>query len=172
MDSIQRELGTRGQGVYVRLVLNGKEYEVETEPRATLLEVLRNKMNIKSVHRGCQEGECGACTVLLNGEPVCSCVVLAVQADGAEVTTVEGLLKDGELHPLMKSFLDNHGLQCGFCTPGLLMTVYYLVNQSTSLTEGEIRKGIEGNLCRCTGYVNIVKSVEAAMKEKASGNWW
>lgn len=158
--------------VSIQLIVNKRKYTLDIEPRATLLEVLRNRLKIKSVHRGCEEGECGTCTILLNDEPVCSCITLAAQADGTEITTVEGLLKDGELHPLMKSFLENHGLQCGYCTPGLLMTAYYLLNHSENLTEKEIRKGIEGHLCRCTGYVNIVKSIEAAVKEKESGNWW
>lgn len=156
----------------IRLVVNKREYEMDVEPRTTLLELLRTHLNMKSVHSGCGEGECGACTILFNGEPVCSCITLAVQADGAEVTTLEGLLKDGQLHPLMKSFLENYGQQCGFCTPGVLMTAYSLINRSEHLTEEEIRKGIEGNLCRCTGYVNIVKSIDAAVREKASGNWW
>ena len=156
----------------IQLTVNNKEYRLEVEPRTTLLEVLRDQLKITSVHRGCQEGECGVCTVLLNGEPVYGCLTLAVQADGAKITTVEGMIKDGELHPLMKSFLENHGMQCGYCTPGVLLTAYSLLNNSEKISKDEIRKGIEGNLCRCTGYVNIVKSIEAAADEKISGNWW
>ena len=156
----------------IQLTVNQKEYALEVEPSAMLLEVLRDQLKLKSVHRGCLEGECGVCTVLLNSEPVNSCLILAVQADGAKIITLEGLLKDGELHPLMKSFVENLGFQCGYCTSGFLMTAYSLLNNSKKPTEEEIRKGIEGNLCRCTGYVNIVKSIEAAAKEKDSGNWW
>jgi carbon-monoxide dehydrogenase small subunit len=156
----------------LQLEVNKKQYRLEVEPRSTLLEVLRDHLKIKSVHRGCEEGECGACTVLFNGEPVYSCLTLAAQAEGAKITTVEGLLKDGEPHPLMKSFLDNHALQCGYCTPGFVLTGYYLLNSSGELTDEEIRKSIEGNICRCTGYVNIVKSIKAAKEQKDAGNWW
>jgi len=158
--------------VPIRLKVNGKEYDLKIEARATLLEVLREQVKIKSVHQGCQEGECGVCTVLLNGEPVYSCLTLAVQADGTEVTTVEGLMKDGELHPLMESFVENYAFQCGYCTPGFVMKAYYLLNKSDDLTEEAIRRGLVGNLCRCTGYVNIVKAIKAAAEKKRSGNWW
>ena len=152
--------------------MNSKSYKLEVEPRVTLLEALRDELKIKSVHRGCQEGECGACTVLLNGKPVYSCLVLIPRVDGAEITTVEGLLKNGELHPLMSAFIENHAIQCGYCTPGLIMTTYYLLNNLTEFTDEELRKGIEGNLCRCTGYVHIIKAIEAAKSHKDSGNWW
>ena len=159
--------------VPIKLKVNGKDFELQVAPEATLLEVLREELKISSVHRGCQEGECGVCTVLQNGEPITSCLTLAVQASGSEITTVEGLLSEkGELHPLMKSFVEHHGLQCGFCTPGVLMTAYSLLNKGSELTEQEIRKGLEGNLCRCTGYVNIVKSVKDGVEKKRSGNWW
>lgn len=158
--------------VPVQLKVNKKEYKVEVEPRSTLLEALRDQLKIKSVHRGCEEGECGACTVLLNNEPVYSCLTLTVQTEGAEITTIEGLMKDGVLHPIMKSFLDNCGLQCGYCTPGFILTAYFVLNNSETLTDEEIRKSIEGNICRCTGYVNIVKSIKAAKEEKDSGKWW
>ena len=158
--------------VPVRLKVNKKEYKVEVEPRSTLLEALRDQLKIKSVHRGCEEGECGACTVLLNNEPVYSCLTLTVQTEGAEITTIEGLMKDGVLHPIMKSFLDNCGLQCGYCTSGFILTAYFVLNNSEKLTDEEIRKSIEGNICRCTGYVNIVKSIKAAKEEKDSGKWW
>ena len=156
----------------IQLTVNNKKYALEVESRVTLLEVLRDQLKMNSVHRGCLEGECGVCTVLLNGEPVNSCLILAVQADGATITTLEGLLKNDELHPLMKSFVENHGFQCGYCTSGVVMTAYSLLNQSEKPTQEEIRKSIEGNLCRCTGYVNIVKSIEAAAEEKRSGDWW
>jgi len=158
--------------VPVRFKVNKEEHKLEVDPRTTLLELLRNQLKIKSVHRGCEVGDCGACTVLLNGEPVYSCLTLAVQANEAEITTVEGLMKDHELHPLMKSFLENRGLQCGYCTSGLLMTAYFLINNLGELTEEEIRKGIEGNICRCTGYMGIVKAIKAAAEGKNSGNWW
>ncbi len=158
--------------VPIEVKVNDKGYKLEVDPRTVLLELLRDQLKIKSVHRGCEEGECGACTILLNGEPVYSCLTLAAQSDGAEIITVEGLSKDGKIHPLIRSFLENHGVQCGYCTPGFLMTAYFLINNSEKLTDEEIRKGIEGNLCRCTGYVNIVKSIKAAKEEKDSGNWW
>jgi carbon-monoxide dehydrogenase small subunit len=155
----------------IRLVVNGEEFHVETEARITLLETLRNVLGIKSVHKGCLEGECGACTVLMDGEPVYSCLTLAAQAEGSEITTVEGLMQGEKLHPLMESFVKNHGLQCGYCTSGLILTAYSFLNRTTEVTEESIRKSIEGNICRCTGYINIVKSIQAANKEKASGKW-
>jgi len=156
----------------ISLYVNKRKYHLDVEPRETLLEVLREKLCLISVHRGCQEGECGVCTVLLDGDPVNSCLILAVQADGARITTLEGLRKDSELHPLMKSFLEQHGFQCGYCTPGFLLTAYALLSRPKKLSEGEIREAIAGNLCRCTGYVNIVKSIEAAANQKDAGNWW
>jgi carbon-monoxide dehydrogenase small subunit len=154
------------------LDVNGKKYAVEVEPGTTLLEALRDLLKVKSVHRGCEEGECGACTVLLDGKPVNSCLVLAVQAEGSKIMTVEGLMKGDELHPIMISFLENHGLQCGYCTSGMLMTAYYLINTHKNLSEEDIRKGIAGNLCRCTGYVNIIKSIKVAKAKKDAGEWW
>lgn len=156
----------------IRLTVNKRSYELDIEPRLTLLEVLRDHLKLKSVHRGCMEGECGVCTVLLNGEAVNSCLVLAVQVEGTEITTLEGLLKDGEMHPLMESFIDKHGLQCGYCTSGMIMSAYSLLEHSENPTREEIAKSIEGNLCRCTGYLNIVESIEAAKEKKGSGNWW
>jgi len=158
--------------VTIETRLNGKLYKLDVEPRATLLEVLRNELKIKSVHRGCEEGECGACTVLLNGKPICSCLVLAPRVDGAEITTVEGLLRNGDLHPLMLAFIENHAIQCGYCTPGFIMTAYHLLNNSSEFTDETLRKGVEGNLCRCTGYVDIIKAIKAAKRYKDSGNWW
>lgn len=158
--------------VPIEIKVNGKPYTLEVEPQHTLLEVLRDELKIKSVHRGCEEGECGACTVLLNGEPICSCLALAPQVDGAEILTVEGLLRDGELHPLMSAFVENQAIQCGFCTPGMVITAYYLLNTLNEFTDEDLRKGIEGNLCRCTGYVHIVRAIKAAKSLKDTGNWW
>lgn len=156
------------------LTVNGREMETEIDPRETLLQVLRQNADLRSVHRSCEEGECGACTVLLNNEPVNSCLVLAASVRGASVTTSEGLVKEGEPHPLMKAFTDELGIQCGFCTPGMLMTAYALINRSEGkeLTEEEIREGIQGNLCRCTGYVNIVNAVKKAESARNEGRWW
>ena len=156
----------------ITLTVNGQEHRVQVEPWSTLLEVLREELHLTSVHRSCGEGECGVCTVLLNNEPVNSCLLLAVTADGQTITTSEGLNKDNELHPLMQSFVDNHGFQCGFCTSGILMTSYALLNENQDVSDVQVRKSLEGHMCRCTGYVNIVKSVQAAKQEKDAGNWW
>lgn len=160
--------------ISVQLRVNQKPYDLEIEARSTLLEVLREELKLQSVHRSCEEGECGACTVLLNGEPVNSCLLLAASLAGAEVTTVEGLKKGDQLHPIMEAFVDQHGLQCGYCTPGVLMTAYWVVNNwgDEEKDDAELRKSIEGNLCRCTGYVNIIKSIREAKKAKDAGNWW
>lgn len=158
--------------VPIKIKLNGKLHKLEVEARSTLLDILRDELKIKSVHRGCEEGECGACTILLTGKPVCSCLVLASQVDGAEITTIEGLLKDDQLHPLMLAFIGNHAMQCGFCTPGVIMTAYYLLNNLTEFTDEDLRRCLVGNLCRCTGYVHIIKAIKAAKEYKDSGNWW
>lgn len=160
--------------VAVNLSVNHQNYQLNIDSRATLLEVLRHELALQSVHRSCEEGECGACTVLFNGEPVNSCLMLAVAAEGAQIITTEGLLRDGQRHPLMDAFVDLHGMQCGFCTPGMLMTAYALIERTApqSLTDAQIRKGLEGNLCRCTGYINIVKAIQTAQKAKETGNWW
>ncbi|HUU41988.1 MAG TPA: (2Fe-2S)-binding protein [Desulfatiglandales bacterium] len=156
----------------IRLSVNEKDYEIEVEPHSTLLEVLRDHLKLKSVHRGCLEGECGVCTVMVNGEAVNSCLIFAVQADGEEITTLEGLMRDGDPHPLMKSFHENYGFQCGYCTSGFIMSAYSLLRSSENPSREEISKSIEGNLCRCTGYMNIVKSIEASIEKKRSGIWW
>ncbi|MCA1792947.1 MAG: (2Fe-2S)-binding protein [Desulfobacteraceae bacterium] len=155
-------------------VLNNQQTTLEIDARQTLLEVLRNQGGMTSVHRSCEEGECGACTVLLNDEPVNACLVLAASVQGAAVITSEGLVKNGKPHPLMKAFTDELGIQCGFCTPGMLMNAYALINRAGEvlLTDQIIRKTLEGNLCRCTGYVNIIKSVQTAQKAKLAGDWW
>lgn len=155
-------------------ILNNQQTTLEVDARQTLLEVLRNQGGMTSVHRSCEEGECGACTVLLNDEPVNACLVLAASVQGASVLTSEGLVKNGKPHPLMKAFTDELGIQCGFCTPGMLMNAYALINRAGDnlLTDQVIRKTLEGNLCRCTGYVNIIKSVHTAQKAKLAGEWW
>ena len=146
----------------VRITVNGETQEAAVESRLLLVHWLRDVLRLTGTHIGCDTTHCGACTVLLDGEPVKSCTVLAVQADGRDVQTVEGLEQDGTLHPLQEGFQQEHGLQCGFCTPGMLMTGRALLERSTDPSEAEIRQAISGNLCRCTGYVNIVKSIEHA----------
>jgi carbon-monoxide dehydrogenase small subunit len=140
--------------------VNGRPFELEVEPRRLLADVLRDDAHLFGTHLGCEHGVCGACTVLLNGEPVRSCLMLAVQADGAEITTVEGLTRNGGLHPLQEAFHEHHALQCGFCTPGFLLTALHLVREHPDVDdEAEIREALAGNLCRCTGYSNIVDAV-------------
>lgn len=146
----------------VEITVNGKTYRREVEPRELLVQFIREELRLTGTHIGCDTTYCGACTVLLNGEPVKSCTMLAVQADGGELMTVEGLEKDGELHPLQLAFSEHHGLQCGYCTPGMLMSSYALLQKNPEPTPKEIRKGIQGNLCRCTGYKNIFESIGAA----------
>jgi aerobic carbon-monoxide dehydrogenase small subunit len=146
----------------VSVTVNGKQYSNEVEPRLLLVHYLRDVLGLTGTHVGCDTSQCGACTILLDGDAVKSCTVLAVQADGSEITTIEGLAKDGELHPIQEGFWEMHGLQCGYCTPGMILTAVDLLKRNPSPTEEEIRKGIEGNLCRCTGYHNIVKSIQYA----------
>ncbi len=146
----------------VRITVNGAPQAAAVESRLLLVHWLRDVLRLTGTHIGCDTTHCGACTVLLDGEPVKSCTVLAVQADGREVVTVEGLEQDGSLHPLQEGFHQEHGLQCGFCTPGMLMTGRALLERTSNPSEAEIRQAISGNLCRCTGYVNIVKSIEYA----------
>ena len=154
----------------MQLNVNGVEREVESPLLAPLLVVLREELGITSPKAGCQQGGCGACTVLVDGKTARSCLMLAVQADGADVRTVEGLAApDGSLHPLQQAFWDNHGLQCGFCTPGMLMSALELLQQNPSPTELEVREAIAGNICRCTGYVFIVKSILAAAETMRAG---
>ena len=146
----------------ISVTVDGVDYSDEVEPRTLLVHYLREQLGKTGTVVGCDTSNCGACTVHLDGVSVKSCSVLAVQADGAEVTTIEGLAQDGELHPMQKAFHEMHGLQCGFCTPGMIMTAIDLVNDNPDPSEDEVREGIEGNLCRCTGYQNIVESVKAA----------
>ncbi|HTO88303.1 MAG TPA: (2Fe-2S)-binding protein [Thermoanaerobaculia bacterium] len=146
----------------IKVTVNGEAREAEVESRLLLVHLLREVFRLTGTHIGCDTTHCGACTVLLDGTPVKSCTVLAVQADGREVMTVEGLEKDNKLDPIQEGFYQEHGLQCGYCTPGMMMTGYALLKANASPTEADIRRAISGNLCRCTGYVNIVKSVQHA----------
>jgi len=146
----------------ITLNVNGAARTTEVEPRALLVYVLRDQLDLTGTHIGCDTSQCGACTVLLDGRAVKSCTVLAVQAEGREITTIEGLAPDGGLHPLQQAFWEKHGLQCGFCTPGMIMTAADLLSSKPHPTEAEIRHAIEGNLCRCTGYQNIVAAIQAA----------
>ncbi len=147
----------------VKLTVNGKTYEREVEARLLLSDFLRHDLGLTGTHVGCEHGVCGACTILLDGDPVRSCLILAVQADGRELMTVEGLAPaPGELHPLQQAFWEAHGLQCGFCTPGFLMTLVPFLEENPSPTEHEIRQALSGNLCRCTGYQHIVDAVQLA----------
>ena len=150
------------QRVPVRVRVNGVNHELFVEPRLLLVHALRDELGLTGTHVGCDTSNCGACTVHLDGRSVKSCNVLAVQADGAEIATIEGLAQNGELHPMQKAFHENHALQCGYCTPGMIMQSIDLLNDNPDPTEQEIREGLEGNLCRCTGYHNIVKAVQAA----------
>ena len=149
----------------IKVEVNGDLYEREVESRRLLVHFLRDDLDLTGTHVGCDTGNCGACTVLYNGDAIKSCMMLAVQADGASIDTVEGLARDGELHPLQQAFSDAHALQCGYCTPGMLMSAKYLLDTNPSPSEHEIRKAIQGNICRCTGYVNIVEAIG-----KAAGN--
>jgi carbon-monoxide dehydrogenase small subunit len=150
----------------VSITVNGKTYQNEVEPRLLLVQYLRDVLGLTGTHIGCDTSQCGACTVHINGEAVKSCTVFAVQADGTNVTTIEGLAKDGELHPVQQGFWEEHGLQCGFCTPGMIMNAVQLLERNPNPSETEIRTALEGNLCRCTGYHNIVKAVQYAAKQQ------
>jgi len=150
--------------VTVRLRVNGVECQGRCEPRKLLVDFLREDVGLTGTHVGCEHGICGACTILFNGEAARSCIMLAVQADGAEILTIEGLMQNGKLHPLQEAFREHHGLQCGFCTPGMLMTALDLLRTNPSPTEEEIREGISAVLCRCTGYHGILRAVEAAAR--------
>lgn len=153
----------------IKTTINGKKVEAEVEPRKLLVHFLREDLNLTGTHVGCDTSNCGACTVLVNGKAVKSCTMLAVQANGKEIVTIEGLSKNDELGPLQKAFLEKHGLQCGYCTSGMILTSFWLLKKNRNPSEEEIRKGLSGNLCRCTGYQNIVESVKYGaelMKEK------
>jgi carbon-monoxide dehydrogenase small subunit len=153
--------------VLLSLSVNGKAVLVEVDPRTLLVEFIRNNLALTGTHVGCDTGQCGACTVLIDGNAVKACTILAVQANGARITTIEGLATDGAMHPMQEAFKECHGLQCGFCTPGMVMSAIDLVQHHPNADENAIREGLEGNLCRCTGYQNIVKAVQqgaAAMR--------
>jgi len=155
--------------IHVTATINGEQTEFLVEPRQSLLETLRDVLNLTGAKEGCNDGNCGACTVLMDGRPVKSCTVFAVQANGKQLMTVEGLEQDGKLHPLQASFMSEHGLQCGYCTPGMLMTSYAFLQKHPKPSEDDIRMAISGNLCRCTGYVNIVKAVQHAAATLSQG---
>ncbi len=154
-------------GREISVTVNGAQHTSDVEPRLLLVEYLRDVLNLTGTHVGCDTSNCGACTVILNGSAVKSCTLFAVQADGGEVTTVEGLASNGDLHPLQEGFWEMHGLQCGFCTPGMIMSSYDLLQKNPSPSESEIRHGLAGNFCRCTGYHNIVKAVQYAADKMA-----
>ena len=152
--------------VQITVTVNGTKREAEVEPRLLLVHFLREDLGLTGTHVGCDTSNCSACAVVMDGKVVKSCTVLAVQADGREVLTVEGLSKGGKLHPIQEAFLTHQGLQCGFCTPGMLMSAYALLKENRHPTEAEIRKGISGNICRCTGYTKIVESVQSAARSR------
>ena len=153
----------------VSMHVNGVDHEHDVEPRTLLVQHLREKLRLTGTHVGCDTSQCGACTIHVNGEAVKACTMFAIQADGAEITTIEGLATNGELHPMQKAFWENHGLQCGYCTPGMIMASVDMLKNNPNPTEEEIRHGLEGNFCRCTGYHNIVKSVKAAAESMQGG---
>ncbi len=157
-------------GFPIHVTVNGVERSAEIEPRLLLVHYLREHLGLTGTHVGCDTSQCGACTVHLNGRAVKSCTILAVQANGATITTIEGLAPPGTLHPVQEAFHDEHGLQCGYCTPGMIMTAVDLLSRIPNPTDEEIAHGLEGNICRCTGYVNIVKSVRTAAERMRSGH--
>ena len=156
--------------VPIRVTVNGAQHEAVVEPRTLLVYFLREQLNLTGAHVGCDTSQCGACTIQLNGRAVKSCTILAVQANGAEITTVEGLAREGVLHPVQEGFREKHGLQCGYCTPGMIMTAVSLLEANPNPTEEEIRHGLEGNLCRCTGYINIIESIRWAAEKMGDKN--
>lgn len=158
--------GRTSSGLHrIKVNINGVDYRKEVEPRLLLVHFIRDVAGLTGTHVGCETSNCGACTVVFNGKSVKSCSMLAVQADGAKIETIEGLARDGVLHPIQQAFWDHHGLQCGFCTPGMIMQAYWLLKENPSPTDDQIRLGLSGNLCRCTGYQNIIISVREAAKE-------
>jgi carbon-monoxide dehydrogenase small subunit len=152
----------------IRVTVNGRRYERTVEPRLTLADFLRDSLDLTGTHVGCEHGVCGACTVLHDGQPVRSCLLLAVQLDGASLTTIEGVADGDTLHPVQQAFWDHHGLQCGFCTPGIVLVAKALLEENPRPTEAEIREAISGNLCRCTGYHFIVEAIRAAANSRTS----
>jgi carbon-monoxide dehydrogenase small subunit len=156
--------------MHVSLTVNGRPREGDVEPRTLLVHFLRENLGLTGTHVGCDTTQCGACTIHLDGRAVKSCTMFAAQADGADVTTIEGLAPAGKLHPVQEGFWEKHGLQCGFCTPGMIMNAVYLLNANPNPTDDEIKDGIEGNLCRCTGYVNIVEAIKYAAEKMRTAN--
>jgi aerobic-type carbon monoxide dehydrogenase small subunit (CoxS/CutS family) len=157
--------GAEARKILVSLTVNGEKYERETEPRRLLADFIREELGLKGTHVGCEHGVCGACTVLVDGYAMRSCLLFAVQANGTDITTVEGIARDGKLHPLQEAFVEHHGLQCGFCTPGILLSALDFLREYPDPTEEQIREGISGNLCRCTGYAGIVDAILAAARK-------
>lgn len=153
----------------VSMKVNGTAFEHDVKPHTLLVHHLREKLRLTGTHVGCDTSQCGACTIHVNGEAVKACTMFAVQANDSEITTIEGLANDGELHPVQKAFYENHGLQCGYCTPGMIMASVEMLRNNPNPTEEEIRHGLEGNLCRCTGYHNIIKSIKAAAVSTQGG---
>jgi carbon-monoxide dehydrogenase small subunit len=153
----------------ITVTVNGQQHEVAIEPRQSLLQVLREELHLTGTKEGCSEGECGACTVILDGKTVDSCLIFGLEANGREVTTIEGLAQSGQLHPVQKAFAEYGAVQCGFCTPGMILAAAALLESKSQLTEADIRRGIAGNLCRCTGYVKIVEAIQAAAQQNAAG---
>ncbi len=149
----------------IRLIVNGKSYKISIPPWRTLLEVIREDLKLTGTKEGCGLGECGACTVIMDGRTVNSCLVLAAEADGGQITTIEGLTDGDKLHPIQQAFVDHGGLQCGFCTPGMVMSAKALLDENPTPTEDEIKRGIAGNLCRCTGYTKIIESIKAVAED-------
>ena len=154
----------------ISVTVNGVKHDAGVEPRLLLVYFLREQLGLTGTHVGCDTSQCGACTIQLNGRAVKSCTILAVQADGAEITTIEGLAREGALHPVQEGFREKHGLQCGYCTPGMIMTAVDLLKSNPNPTEEEIKHALEGNLCRCTGYVNIVESIKWAAERMGGKN--
>jgi len=150
----------------IRLKVNGAEHELSIYPNMTLLSVLRDELGLTGAREGCQEGSCGACTVLVDGKAVRSCLLLAMDAEGKDIITIEGLAEDGQLHPMQQSFVDHGAIQCGFCSPGMILTAKALLDENPNPAEDEIRKAMSGNLCRCTGYVNIIEAIMAVAKKQ------
>lgn len=152
------------------MTVNGVQREGDVEPRTLLVHFIRENLGLTGTHVGCDTSQCGACTIMMNGKAVKSCTILAVQAEGADITTIEGLAQDGQLHPVQEGFWEEHGLQCGFCTPGMIMSAVDLLQRNSNPSEHEIRHAIEGNLCRCTGYQHIVKSIQYAANKMAGAS--
>ena len=151
----------------VKMTINGQTHSHEVEPRLLLVHFIREVVGLTGTHIGCDTSQCGACTILMNGQAVKACTFFAVQVDGANITTIEGLAKDGELHPIQQGFWEKHGLQCGFCTPGMILAAWQILDRTPNPTEEQIRRQLEGNLCRCTGYHNIVKAIQWAAEQMA-----